>query len=76
MLKLLVLVSTIDVKKIPNITYYQTNNFEIEFLTGPKTSWCIDGEELKTTSKKFEFKVNQCMKMLVPNENIKKLFDK
>lgn len=75
MLRILVLISTIDVKDVPGITYYQTNNFEIEFLTGPKTSWCIDGEEYKSTSKKFKFHVEQNMKMLVPKENITKLFD-
>lgn len=75
MLKILVLISTIDVKDIPDITYYQTNHFEIEFQTGLKTSWCIDGEELKTKAKKFEFRVEQNMKMLVPKENINKLFD-
>ncbi len=75
MLKILVLINTMDVKDIPGITYYQTNNFEIEFLTGPKTSWCIDGEEFKSASTKFDFRVEQNMKMLVPRENIKKLFD-
>lgn len=75
MLKILVLISTMDVKDIPDITYYQTNHFEIEFQTGLKTSWCIDGEELKTKAKKFEFCVEQNMKMLVPKENINKLFD-
>lgn len=75
MIKILVLISTMDVKDIPDITYYQTNNFEIEFLNGPKTSWCIDGEEYKSSSKKFKFNVKQNMKMLVPEENIKKLFD-
>lgn len=75
MLKMLVLINTIDVKDIPDITYYQTNNFEIEFLTSPKTSWCIDGEEYKSPSKKFKFRVEKNMKMLVPTENIKKLFD-
>lgn len=75
MLKMLVLISTMDVKDIPGIKYYQTNNFEIEFLTKPKTSWCIDGEEYKVKNNKFSFHVEQNMKMLVPQENIKKLFD-
>lgn len=74
MLKILVLMSTIDVKEIPGITYYQTDNFEIEFLNGPKASWCIDGEEYKSTSNKFKFSVKQSMKMFVPKENLKKLF--
>ena len=75
MLKMLVLASTVDVKKIPGITYHRTNNLEIEFLNSPKTSWCIDGEEYKSTDMKYEFKVKQDMKMLVPKENINKLFD-
>ena len=75
MLKMLVLISTIDVKKVPNITYYRTNNFEIEFLTKPKTSWCIDGEEYKSDDLTYKFSVNTEMKMLVPKESVNKLFD-
>ena len=74
MLKMLVLINTMDVKDIPNITYYRTDNFEIEFLNKPKTSWCLDGEEYKEKSQKFVFKVEQDMKMLVPKEKILKLF--
>lgn len=74
MLKMLVLMTTMDVKNIPGITYYQTNHFELEFLKKPKTSWCIDGEELKMDTKQFIFSVEQSMKMLVPEENIEKLF--
>lgn len=75
MLKMLVLISTIDVKKVPNITYYRTNNFEIEFLTKPKTSWCIDGEEYKSDDLTYKFSVSTEMKMLVPKESVNKLFD-
>ena len=75
MLKMLVLISTIDVKKVPNITYYQTDNFEIEFLTKPKTSWCIDGEEYKSDEMKFKFTVDKKMKMQVPKDSVNKLFD-
>ncbi|MBR3210718.1 MAG: diacylglycerol kinase family lipid kinase [Bacilli bacterium] len=75
MLRLLVLTSTMDVKDIPGITYYQTNNFEIEFIDKPKTSWCIDGEEYKINTNKFVFHVEQNMKMQVPKESAKTLFD-
>lgn len=74
MLKLLVLATTMDVKNIPGVTYYQTDNLEIEFLNKPKSSWCIDGEEYKNDSMKYTFNVKQTMKMLVPRENMKKLF--
>ena len=75
MLKMLVLLTTIEVKDIPGITYYRTNNFEIEFKNKPKKSWCIDGEEFKKRTKKFVFFVEQNMKMQVPKENLKKLFN-
>lgn len=75
MLKMLVLASTVDVKDIPGIEYYQTNNFEIEFLNKPKSSWCTDGEEYKSNEQKFIFKVEQEMKMQVPKDNLENLFD-
>ena len=75
-LKMLVQVTMKDVKDLPGITYYQTNNFEIEFLNKRKTSWCIDGEEYPSSSNKFTFKVEQKIKMLIPRTNVKKLFDK
>ena len=75
MFKMLVQVNTMDVKNIPGVKYYQTDNLEIEFLDKPKTSWCIDGEEYKSTDLKFSFRVEQSMKMLVPKENINRLFD-
>ncbi len=74
MLKMLLLINSIDVKDIPDITYYQTDNLEIEFETSPKTSWCIDGEEYKSLTRRFVFKVEKDTKMLMPKENIKKLF--
>ena len=75
MIRALVLLSTMDIRDIPDITYYRTNNFEIEFLDKPKKSWCLDGEEYKEGTNKFVFRVEQNMKMQVPRENIKKLFE-
>ena len=75
MIKMLVLATTVDVKEIPNVTYYQTDSFEIEFLSKMNNSWCIDGEEYKSDNNRFTFSLRQDMKMLVPNENIDKLFN-
>ena len=74
MIKMLVLINSMDVKDIPGVTYYRTNDLEIEFSKRPKTSWCIDGEEYKSTETKYLFRVEQSMKMLVPKEKITKLF--
>lgn len=75
-LRMLVQVTMKDVKEVPGITYYQTDNFKIEFLDKPKTSWCIDGEEYETNKPAYEFKVEQKVKMLIPKTNAKKLFNK
>lgn len=73
--KLLVLISSVDVKTIPNITYYQTDHFEMDFESIPDTSWCLDGEEMEINTKHFVFRVEQDMKMMIPNEDTSKLFD-
>ena len=75
LLKLLVMISTRDIKDVPGITYYSTDNFEIEFIDPPKTSWCIDGEEFKTATTKFKFGVEKCMKMMTPKDNLVYLFE-
>ncbi len=74
MLRMLVMVTTMDIKDIPGITYYQTNHFQIEFLNPIKSSWCIDGEEYKKDTTIFDFKINESINMLLPKENLKKLF--
>ncbi len=75
MLKLFVQMVNLDIKDVPEITYYQTDNLELEFLDPPKVSWCIDGEEYKSHSTKFNFKVDKSIKMLLPKTNIKRLFN-
>ncbi len=75
MLKMLVMIQTRALKDIPGITYYQTDDFEIEFLNPPKTSWCIDGEELKSSKTKFKFEIDRTTTMLMPRENLSKLFE-
>ena len=75
LIKLFALLNTVDAKDIPEITYYQTNNFEIEFKDELKTSWCIDGEEYKEDTNKYVFRVEQNMKMRIPKENMNRLFE-
>ena len=74
MLKAFFELSRYGLKNISNVTYYQTDNFELEFLDPPKVSWCIDGEEYKTSKHVLNFNVTGKMKMLLPKENINRLF--
>ena len=76
MMKIFILLNNMDAKDVPGITYYQTNNLEIEFLQKPKVSWCIDGEEYPITTKKFKFRIDRHTKMMLPKENVIKLFEK
>ena len=76
LMKVFVLLNTMDAKDVPDITYYQTDNIEIEFLDKPKVSWCIDGEEYKSKSNKFVFRVDTETKMMLPEENVVELFEK
>lgn len=76
LMKIFVLVNNMDLKDIPGITYYQTDNLEIEFLQSPKVSWCIDGEEYKSSSNKFVFRIDRDTHMMLPKENVVKLFEK
>jgi len=74
MFKMLALMLTRDIAKIPGVTYYQTDEIKIEFLDELKSSWCIDGEEYKSDSTKFKLKVKKGPKMLMPTDNVEMLF--
>ena len=75
MIKMLFLLTNLEIKDVPGITYFQTNNLEVEFLNDPQTSWCIDGEEYVISNNKFVFRIENNMKMIVPKENINELFE-
>lgn len=72
--KLLVLINSIEIKDIPGVDYFQTNNLKIEFSEEPNISWGIDGEEFISKEKVYEFRMEKNMKMQVPKGSIKKLF--
>ena len=62
-----------EVKSMPGLEYYKTNNFKIKFKEHPG-SWVLDGEEYKHDTNEFIFTINKEMYMLVPKKNIVKLF--
>lgn len=63
-----------DIRKIPGLTYYETDNIKIEFEKVPADSWCLDGEEMKHNTKTFNFSISKEINVLVPKVNIDKLF--
>ena len=68
------MINTRNPKDVPGVTYYQTDNIEIEFISKLKASWCIDGEEYVSEEKIYKFSVSQDVKMLMPKVNISSLF--
>ena len=63
-----------DIRNIPGIEYYETNNIKIEFDKVPSDSWCLDGEEMKHNTKTFKFGISKEINVLMPKKNIDKLF--
>lgn len=67
-------IRTKDIKDIPNIQYFQTDNIKLIFDKIPSSSWCIDGEELAHKNKEFVLTIDKSINMLLPKKNVDKLF--
>lgn len=67
-------IRTRQIKDVPNIKYFKTDNLKLIFDKIPTSSWCIDGEELSHENKEFIFKIDKSTNMLLPKKNVSKLF--
>lgn len=65
-----------EINNLPGFVYYKTDNIKIEFEDIPDASWCIDGEEFRDETNKYNIEINKEVYMLVPTKNIEKLFEK
>lgn len=73
LIKIASIILTSQVKNMPGVEYYKTNNFKVKFKTTPP-SWVIDGEEYTHNTNEFTFTINKEINMLLPKKNIVKLF--
>ena len=64
------------IENIPGCEYYKASTLDLEFDDIPKYSWGLDGEEFKSLEKKYSFRVNKDIDILLPGDNIEKLFIK
>lgn len=64
-----------EINNLPGFKYFKTDKFSIEFKDIPGASWCIDGDEYKHHTSHFDIRITKDISMLVPNKNVKKLFD-
>lgn len=74
LLKSLSMLKKKDIRTIPNLQYYKTDNIKIIFDSVPNESWCLDGEEMKHNQRSFKFYISKEINVLVPKVNIDKLF--
>lgn len=63
-------------ENVEGCDYYSASTLDIEFDDVPDFSWGLDGEEYKSTTNKFSFTINKDIDLLLPENNIEKLFVK
>lgn len=72
-IKAFYILKTSDASHISGVEIYKTSNLKIEFLDNPK-AWCTDGEKFYDNSNVFEVKLENKVKMLIPDKFVDKLF--
>lgn len=76
-LKSLYFLTLYDPSRVPGIYFYRTNNIKIKINNADHETWCIDGEKLtKNPSDKYNITLENKIKVLIPQKNINKLFEK
>ena len=63
-----------DISNIPEIKFFQTDNFKITFEDELLHNPCVDGEEFISNNNEYGFEMSKKVKMLLPKKNINKLF--
>lgn len=66
---------TSDVSCVSGVEVYKTNNLKITFNDQIKP-WCLDGEKFDCNDNNYQVTIKHKVKMLVPKNNIEKLFIK
>lgn len=63
-----------DASRVPGFYFYRTNELKLKFYNKGRECWGIDGEKLNDHGEKFEIKIINNVKIMVPLKNIRKLF--
>ena len=72
-LKAIYTLKTSDITYVSGIELYKCSKMTITFKDKDK-AWCVDGEEFEDNKNEYEIRLQKGIKMLIPKENIKKLF--
>ncbi|MBQ4634792.1 MAG: diacylglycerol kinase family lipid kinase [Bacilli bacterium] len=70
------MLKTNRITQAPGVYFYKTDKLEIEFENDIFNNWCIDGEKLDETPKKYTIEINKDLKIMMPSKNIETLFTK
>ena len=62
-----------DISNVQGVETYKTDNLKIWFNDDFKP-WCLDGEKYDSTEHYYKIDTNKKVDMLIPNENVEKLF--
>ncbi len=73
-IKSLASLTTKDVTSLYGFKTFKAKYLKIWFDNNGNKSWTLDGEEYKSRSKTYEIKIDKKIKVLIPKNNIKKLF--
>ena len=76
LVKTVMLLIRTGITSVPGIYCHTSNEIEITFKDKNKPNWTIDGEKLKDKNNKYKITIDKNLKMLLPKQNIKKLFSK
>ena len=61
---------------VSGLEFHRASNIKITFDEHPKKAWCVDGEKLEIRTKTYEIKNEREVQILMPKNNIDKLFVK
>lgn len=61
---------------VSGLEFHRASNIKITFDEHPKKAWCVDGEKLEIRTKTYEIKNEREVQILMPKNNIDKLFAK
>lgn len=75
-IKSLLLIKTSDISKVPGFYYFKTDRLKLTLSKKPDKNWCLDGEELASSSLEYDIRIVKDLNMLIPKKEIDKIFMK
>ena len=75
-LRTLYRITTGNITTMEGFEFHKASSLKIIFKDYPKNAWCLDGEKAEESTKFYDINIINDIKILLPKQNIKKLFIK